>query len=253
MFRLVVFCILATIGFSNNIDLGLPVSNSFELHAKNWIKKTAGKTLFVNFCETFYPECRQLRSIWDKAAEEYKDHPDLLMAHIDCSGKGRAICKKFNIGKHYPEYRFGHPENLIKNVINLTNPVTDLREPTPKKLINFASQIKFVCSIQNLKACSEVDKHRIVSLAQLSIRELTARVRTFHKDQDIITQIFRNNSLALKEQYNVLEKQYFQDLETLHDKNYIHLIQDVLSRLIGEIDPKLLVADELSDEMSISL
>ena len=256
MFRLFIFCMLIYVGMCMTTvdkimhglnDPPIPVSNSIELDAKNWIKKTAGKTLFVYFCEPYLPNCRRLRPIWNKAAKKYKDHPDILMAHVNCETKGKAICKKFNIGRIKPEIRYGHPENLKKVE-------EDLRDPTEQKLEQFVSNMDLVCSIQNLKACSTVDKHRIVSLAKLSVRELTARVRTYHREQDNITQTFKNDSIALKHQYYALEEQYHKDLDELHDKNYIHLIQDVLSKLVGDIDPMLLAADKLSaEEESISL
>lgn len=251
MIRLVISCMLIYVGTCMSTvdkimqglnDPPIPMSNSKELHAQNWIQETAGKTLFLNFCEPYLPKCRHLRPIWNRFAAEYKDDPNILVGHVDCENKGRAICKKYNIGHIKPEIRYGHPENLKKVE-------EDLREPSEYKLKKAIDKVELVCSIQNLKACSEIDKHRIVSLAKLSVRELTARVRRYHVQQDNITATFKNDSLALKQQYYDLEERYNEDLKTLHDKNYIHLIQDVLSKLIGEIDPMLLAKDEISSDL----
>ena len=256
MFRFVLFCILSLVVLSEKFSASLDdisaslddidniddtfTTNSLELHPKNWIKATGGKTLFVKFCYTFLPSCKILHSTWENIAKPFQDHPDILVGHINCDKEGKPICRKFHVSVSRPDFRYGHAENLKK---------MDINEPTFQQLQTFVSELKLICSIQNVKGCSEEEKTNIVQFAMLPIEELTSKLIKYHTEQKQLIETFKDDSLALKQQYYDLEARHHQDLDELHDTHHIHLIQDVLSRLVGEMEPELLVTNKFNTEL----
>ena len=239
----------ASLASLDAIDAGLEASfaslddvssNSIELHPKNWIKVTGGKTLFVKFCYTFLPSCKMLHSTWENLAGPFKDHPDILIGHINCDKQGKPICKKFHASISRPEIRYGHAENLKK---------IDMNEPNFRQLQTLVSELKLICSIQNVKGCSDEERKKILNLASLPIQALTSKLVKYHQAQKQTIETFKDDSFALKQQYYALEEQHQQNLDQLHGTHDVHLIQDVLSKLVGEVEPELLVTNEFKNEL----
>jgi hypothetical protein len=52
-----------------------------------------------------------MKPAWDKLAAEFKDSPTALIADVDCTAGGKALCDQVGVGG-YPTIKYGDPNNL---------------------------------------------------------------------------------------------------------------------------------------------
>jgi len=48
---------------------------------------------------------------WDKLIADYEDHAEILVADVDCTADGKAMCLELGV-RGYPTIKYGDPHNL---------------------------------------------------------------------------------------------------------------------------------------------
>lgn len=94
---------------------------------------------------------------WDKLAAEYKSHPTVLVADVDCTTSGgKAKCEEVGV-RGYPSIKHGDPESLedYKGGRDLA---------TLKK---FAEGLGNTCGPANMDMCEEAKKKQIEEYTEL--------------------------------------------------------------------------------------
>ena len=82
-----------------------------ELDKGSWDAETAGKSVFVKFFAPWCGHCKKMKPDWDKLMEEYKDSKTAVVADVDCTASGKALCDEIGV-RGYPTLKYGDPNDL---------------------------------------------------------------------------------------------------------------------------------------------
>merc|ERR1719379_2332311 len=133
---------------------------------------------------------------WDKLMTAFKDHKTTLVADVDCTAGGEALCEKVGV-QGYPTIKYGDPNGL-----------EDYEGGRAfAELKKFADDLKPVCTPAQLDACSDEDKELIKKYEATPLDELKKGVE--EKEQQIkdAETTFEQEVEKLQEKYEQLEKE----------------------------------------------
>merc|ERR1711957_475935 len=82
-----------------------------ELTKDTWDAAVAGKTVFVKFQAPWGGHCKRMKPDWDKLMAEFKDSKTALVADVDCTAGGKALCDRIGV-RGYPTIKQGDPNNM---------------------------------------------------------------------------------------------------------------------------------------------
>mmetsp|Transcript_29186 Transcript_29186/g.66086 ORF Transcript_29186/g.66086 Transcript_29186/m.66086 type:complete len:169 (+) Transcript_29186:201-707(+) len=54
-----------------------------------------------------------MKPAWDKLMDEYVDSKEILVADVDCTASGKALCEQVGV-QGYPTIKYGDPNNMEK-------------------------------------------------------------------------------------------------------------------------------------------
>merc|ERR1739845_77133 len=99
--------------------------------------------------------------------EEYKDSPNVLIADVDCTTGGKALCNKVGV-RGYPTIKYGDPNNLEDYKGGRS--FSDLKK--------FAEEnLGPTCGPDNLDLCDDEKKALIAKYQAMSKEELSASIK----------------------------------------------------------------------------
>merc|ERR1711862_42820 len=109
---------------------------------------------------------KRMKPAWDELMTEYKDSETVLIADVDCTDSGKALCETHGV-QGFPTIKFGDPDNL--ETYEGGRDLTDLKK--------FASEsLGPTCSVKNLELCSDEKKAEINKFLEMSSEDLEAMV-----------------------------------------------------------------------------
>lgn len=97
--------------------------------------------------------------------EEYEGHKTILIGDVDCTADGKELCNSVGVSG-YPTIKHGDPSNL--------EDYQGGRDLAALK--KFASELKPVCSPNNMDLCDEESKASLKKLMALSAEEIDAQI-----------------------------------------------------------------------------
>jgi Thioredoxin len=110
---------------------------------------------------------------WEKLAEEFKDHQAGLVAEIDCTAGGKALCDANGI-QGFPTLKYGDP-SILEDYEG---------QRTYDSLAAFAKDNwKPVCSPANLDLCEAEKKKQIEEYMKLSAEDLASKIEAEKRKQ----------------------------------------------------------------------
>merc|ERR1719161_3452999 len=102
---------------------------------------------------------------WDKLMAEYKDHASVLIADVDCTTGGKALCDSVGV-RGYPTIKHGDPSAL-----------EDYKGGRDfAALEKFAKGLKPVCSPAKIELCEPEMKAKIEGFQKMSPADLDAEI-----------------------------------------------------------------------------
>jgi len=97
---------------------------------------------------------------------EFEGNPGSLIADVDCTTEGKALCEKFDV-KGYPTIKYGDPDDMKE--YNGGRSLDDFKK--------FASEnLGPQCGPDNMDLCSEAIKKKINTYTELSDEKLQEKI-----------------------------------------------------------------------------
>jgi hypothetical protein len=131
---------------------------------------------------------------WDKLTKEFENHATTLIADVDCTTAGKALCDKAGV-RGYPTIKHGDPNNLedYKGGRDLA------------ALKKFAEGLKPMCSPAKLDLCDDDMKAKIVELQKLSAADLDKQIKEKEDEMAAAEKKFTDEVDALQKRYQELQ------------------------------------------------
>jgi len=134
--------------------------------------------------------------------EEYAGHQTVLVADVDCTAGGKALCDEVGV-RGYPTIKYGDPSDLQEY-----NGGRDLAG-----LKKFASELKPMCSPANVDLCDEEKKAQIKEFEAMGPEAREAKIAELTAQADKIEADFKTFVEGLQKEYSEATKKKDADLE----------------------------------------
>mmetsp|Transcript_20526 Transcript_20526/g.44446 ORF Transcript_20526/g.44446 Transcript_20526/m.44446 type:complete len:170 (+) Transcript_20526:238-747(+) len=131
---------------------------------------------------------------WDKLMDAFNDSPTQLVADVDCTAEGKALCDANGV-RGYPTIKWGDPADL-----------QDYQGGRDyKTLEKFATEnLKPVCSPTNIDLCDDDKKKQIEEYMALSTADMDSKISEYEKQLTEAEETFKSEVQKLQETYQKL-------------------------------------------------
>jgi len=128
---------------------------------------------------------------WDKLMDAYADSKTALVADVDCTTEGKALCDANGV-RGYPTIKWGDPSNL-----------EDYKGGRDyDSLKKFADEnLKPICSPSNIDLCDADKKAEIEKFQKMSASDLDALIAEKEKMMEDAEEAFKTGVSELQDKY----------------------------------------------------
>ena len=131
---------------------------------------------------------------WDKLMKAFKDDESRLVADVDCTTGGKALCDRVGV-RGYPTIKHGDPNNL-----------EDYKGGRDySALEKFAKGMKPVCSPAKMDLCEPEMKEKILELQKLSAADLDTQIKEKEAEIEKAEKFFTDEVDKLQKSYQKLQ------------------------------------------------
>ena len=132
---------------------------------------------------------------WDKLIKAFKDDDARLVADVDCTTGGKALCDQVGV-RGYPTIKHGDPNNL-----------EDYKGGRDyAALEKFAKGLKPVCSPAKMDLCEPEMKEKILELQKLSAADLDTQIKEKEAEIEKAEKFFTDEVDKLQKAYQKLQE-----------------------------------------------
>jgi len=132
---------------------------------------------------------------WDKLMKAFKDDESRLVADVDCTTDGKALCDRVGV-RGYPTIKHGDPNNL-----------EDYKGGRDySALEKFAKGLKPVCSPAKMDLCEPEMKEKILELQKLSAADLDKQIKEKEAEIEKAEKFFTDEVDKLQKSYQKLQE-----------------------------------------------
>jgi len=180
-----------------------------ELTPANWDKETAGKTVFIKFLAPWWGHCKKMKPAWDRLMSEFEGSETALVADVDCTADGKALCTKVGV-KGYPTLKYGDPNNL--------EDYKGGREYDD--LLTFAQEnLGPTCGPENIDLCDADQKAKIEAIQAKGLDAIEAEIKELDDTIKKAEENFNTELKKLQETYGQLQKDKDEAVEAAKGKD----------------------------------
>lgn len=177
------------------LALAASSTSAIELTIVNWKAETEGKTVFLKFFAPWCGHCKKMKPDWDKLMETYATTKNMLVAEVDCTDKGKQLCKKHDV-KGYPAIKYGDPSELEDYVGG--RDFDSLKEFADEYVVPS-------CSVKNIEVCSDEDKAQIKEYQESPLIDLQLESAVLEKQLNEAMEGFEKLWIIAEEKATQLE------------------------------------------------
>jgi hypothetical protein len=143
---------------------------------------------------------------WDTLIEEFDGHDTTLVADVDCTAEGKALCDKAGV-RGYPTIKHGDPNDL-----------EDYKGGRDYDALEaFAKGLKPVCSPAKLELCDTEKKAKIEEIQALSDDDLEEKIDDFERQIRRAEAKFKKRTEKLQQKYQEFEKEKEEEITSVKD------------------------------------
>jgi len=179
-------------------------ARGMELTKESWDEAVAGKTVFLKMFAPWCGHCKSMKPDWDKLMAEYKGHVSTLVADVDCTAGGKALCDEHGV-QGFPTLKYGDPSDL--------QDYEGGRDAAALK--TFAAGLGPQCSPANLDLCDDAKKAKVKEYMALAE---DAREKLIKEKQGAIEKLeadFKELLEGLQKTYESANKKKDADVEAI--------------------------------------
>lgn len=130
---------------------------------------------------------------WEKLAGEYSGNDSILVAEIDCTADGKALCDSNGV-RGFPTIKYGDPSAL-----------EDYQGGRAyEDLAGFAKTLKPSCSPSKIELCDDEMKAKISYLSTMSEADLVSAIAAEEAKVEAAEETFRVEVQKLQDKYQSL-------------------------------------------------
>jgi len=146
-----------------------------------------------------------MKPAWDKLMAEFKDSKTALVADVDCTAGGQALCNEVGV-RGYPTIKYGDPNNL-----------EDYKGGRDfDSLKKFAEEnLGPTCGPANLDLCDDEKKAAIAKFQALSSADLEAAIKEKTEAAEKLETDFKAFVEGLQKQYSEASEKKDKDVEEI--------------------------------------
>lgn len=172
-------------------------ASALELTPDNYEAETAGKSVFLKFFAPWCGHCKKLKPDWDKLMLEFDGSGSQLVADVDCTTEGKALCDANGV-KGFPTLKYGDPSDL-----------QDYQGGRSlDELKKFASEnLKPMCSVANIDLCDDAKKAEIEKFLAMAPADLKAAVAAEEEKIEAAEKNFKSEVDKLQSTYTKLSEE----------------------------------------------
>lgn len=138
-----------------------------------------------------------MKPAWDKLMKKYEGHAGALVADVDCTAEGKALCEEHGV-QGFPTIKWGDPSALED--YEGGRDFDDLE--------NFAEEnLKPLCSPKSLDLCDDEKKAQIEGYMKMSLSELDVEIEKKDAEHKEAEETFDSEVQKLQTRYEELEKE----------------------------------------------
>jgi len=143
---------------------------------------------------------------WDKLMAEFKDAPDRLIADVDCTAGGKALCEQAGV-RGYPTIKWGDPNDLQEYKGGRT--FGDMKK--------FAEGLGPQCGPGNLDLCDAAKKKQIGDFQAMSASDREKEIAEKEKAIETAESDFKAFVDGLQKSYTEANEKKDKDVAELKD------------------------------------
>ena len=147
-----------------------------------------------------------MKPAWDKLIKQFKDSKTLLVADVDCTADGEALCQEVGVSG-YPTIKYGDPSDLED--YNGGRDFNELKE--------FAEKIGPPCNPANIDLCDAEKKKQIEEFMKMSPEKLEEMIKEKDEAMKTAESDFEKFVEGLQKSYEEAEKKKTQDIQDIKD------------------------------------
>jgi len=130
---------------------------------------------------------------WDKLMEAFAGSATQLVADVDCTAAGKPLCDEVGV-RGYPTIKYGDPADL-----------QDYQGGRDFDSLNkFASELKPMCSPNNIDLCDSAKKAEIAKFQAMSAEELDKLIAVEEEKLEEAESLFKEEVQKLQDKYTSL-------------------------------------------------
>mmetsp|Transcript_145401 Transcript_145401/g.465860 ORF Transcript_145401/g.465860 Transcript_145401/m.465860 type:complete len:169 (-) Transcript_145401:337-843(-) len=141
---------------------------------------------------------------WDKLAAAFKGHATTVIADVDCTAGGKALCDEIGV-RGYPTIKYGDPNDLQEYKGGRDLPA----------LKAFAEGLGPQCSPANMDLCDDAKKAQIKEFTSLSQAKRDEMIKEKEAEAAKVESDFKTFVDGLQKSYTEANEKKDKDIEAL--------------------------------------